>query len=144
MRFSSQYCPFKKAAKIRHRLWFHQYKISLSEISKLWSFWLVNQHVESTHQVAVRFFHYRIASGEEKMNEITEDSPRTNLRLLWGLLIVLTLISLQCPASEINLYSINTGSYVYHLTGNHGQYTENFENNFFSVERKKIVRRFHL
>lgn len=31
-------------------------------------------------------------------------------------------------AKEINLYSMNTGSYVYHLTNNHGQYTENFEN----------------
>ncbi|MBK0092532.1 hypothetical protein [Erwinia sp. S59] len=70
------------------------------------------------------------------MNEITEEYPRINFRLVWGLLIVLTLFSLHCPASEINLYSINTGSYVYHLTGNHGQYTENFENNFFSVERK--------
>lgn len=39
-------------------------------------------------------------------------------------------------AKEINLYSMNTGSYVYHLTNNHGQYTENFENHFFSVERK--------
>ena len=39
-------------------------------------------------------------------------------------------------AKEINLYSVNTGSYVYHLTNNHGQYTENFENHFFSVERK--------
>ena len=33
-------------------------------------------------------------------------------------------------AKEINLYSMNTGSYVYHLTNNHGQYTENFENHF--------------
>ena len=39
-------------------------------------------------------------------------------------------------ANELNLYSVNTGSYVYHLTNNHGQYTENFENHFFSVERK--------
>lgn len=39
-------------------------------------------------------------------------------------------------AAEINLYSINTGSYVYHLTGNHGQYNENFNNRFVSVERK--------
>ncbi|VTN98401.1 Uncharacterised protein [Klebsiella pneumoniae] len=30
-------------------------------------------------------------------------------------------------ANELNLYSVNTGSYVYHLTNNHGQYTENFE-----------------
>ncbi|VFS41522.1 Uncharacterised protein [Serratia liquefaciens] len=34
-------------------------------------------------------------------------------------------------ANELNLYSVNTGSYVYHLTNNHGQYTENFENHFF-------------
>lgn len=27
-------------------------------------------------------------------------------------------------------------SYVYHMTGNHGQYNEHFNNNFFSVERK--------
>lgn len=39
-------------------------------------------------------------------------------------------------ADEINLYSVNTGSFVYHLTGNHGQYTEEFDNNYFSVERK--------
>jgi hypothetical protein len=37
---------------------------------------------------------------------------------------------------EFNLYSMNTGSYVYHMTGNHGQYNEHFNNNFFSVERK--------
>ncbi len=37
---------------------------------------------------------------------------------------------------ELNLYSMNTGSYVYHMTGNHGQYNEHFNNNFFSVERK--------
>jgi hypothetical protein len=46
------------------------------------------------------------------------------------------LVTWYCSADEINLYSINTGSYVYHLTHNHGQYTENFENNFISVERK--------
>ncbi|VFS18766.1 Uncharacterised protein [Serratia liquefaciens] len=39
-------------------------------------------------------------------------------------------------AGELNLYSMNTGSYVYHMTGNHGQYNEHFNNNFFSVERK--------
>lgn len=27
-------------------------------------------------------------------------------------------------ANELNLYSVNTGSYVYHLTNNHGQYTD--------------------
>ncbi|WP_254388385.1 hypothetical protein [Enterobacter soli] len=41
-----------------------------------------------------------------------------------------------CQADELNLYSINTGSYVYHLTHNHGQYTEHFDNKFISVERK--------
>lgn len=45
----------------------------------------------------------------------------------------------SCFADEISLYAINTGSYVYHLTGNHGQYTENFDNNFVSVERKLSV-----
>lgn len=49
---------------------------------------------------------------------------------------ILYLVTWYCSADEINLYSINTGSYVYHLTHNHGQYTENFENNFISVERK--------
>ncbi|MDP1136827.1 hypothetical protein Q6325_29730, partial [Klebsiella pneumoniae] len=39
-------------------------------------------------------------------------------------------------ANELNLYSVYTGSYVYHLTNNHGQYTEYFENHVFSVERK--------
>lgn len=48
----------------------------------------------------------------------------------------LFLATWHCSADEINLYSLNTGSYVYHLTNNHGQYTENFENNFISVERK--------
>lgn len=37
---------------------------------------------------------------------------------------------------EINLYSANTGSFVYHLTGNYGQYNEFFDNKFISVERK--------
>ncbi len=54
----------------------------------------------------------------------------------WFLLSVMALFPGWCNAGEINLYSVNTGSYVYHLTGNHGQYTENFENNFFSGERK--------
>ncbi len=39
-------------------------------------------------------------------------------------------------SSELNLYSVNTGSFVYHMTGNHGQYNEKFNNDFFSVERK--------
>nr|WP_233592504.1 hypothetical protein [Erwinia psidii] len=36
----------------------------------------------------------------------------------------------------MHLYSFNTGSFVYHLTGNKGQYNENFNNQFVSVERK--------
>lgn len=39
-------------------------------------------------------------------------------------------------ADEINLYSVNTGSWIYHLTNNHGQYTEGFDNQFASVERR--------
>jgi hypothetical protein len=39
-------------------------------------------------------------------------------------------------ANEMALYSVNTGSFVYHMTGNHGQYNEKFNNQFFSVERK--------
>lgn len=39
-------------------------------------------------------------------------------------------------ADELALYSVNTGSFVYHMTGNHGQYNEKFNNQFFSVERK--------
>lgn len=39
-------------------------------------------------------------------------------------------------ASEVNLYSFNTGSFVYHLIGNHGLYTEKFGNQFFSAERR--------
>lgn len=46
------------------------------------------------------------------------------------------LAAAACSASEISLWSVNTGSYVYHLTNNHGQYNEEFKNNFFSVERK--------
>ena len=51
-------------------------------------------------------------------------------------LLTLLLISAGDYASEINLYSINTGSFVYHLTGNKGQYNEKFNNQFYSVERK--------
>ena len=39
-------------------------------------------------------------------------------------------------ADELALYSVNTGSFVYHMTGNHGQYNEKFNNQFFYVERK--------
>ncbi|SAY04695.1 Uncharacterised protein [Klebsiella pneumoniae] len=28
----------------------------------------------------------------------------------------------SAQAGELSLYSMNTGSYVYHMTGNHGQY----------------------
>lgn len=52
-----------------------------------------------------------------------------------SVMLLAGLVSLA-QANELNLYSVNTGSYVYHLTNNHGQYTENFENHFFSVERK--------
>ena len=45
-------------------------------------------------------------------------------------------LAAPCKAGEINLYSINTGSFVYHMTGNHGQYNEKFNNDFFSAERK--------
>nr|WP_158785348.1 hypothetical protein [Pantoea sp. BAV 3049] len=50
--------------------------------------------------------------------------------------LALLIVSAGAYASEINLYSINTGSFVYHLTGNQGQYNENFNNQFYSVERK--------
>lgn len=52
---------------------------------------------------------------------------------LW-LLVAATLMSVR--ASEINLYSFNTGSFVYHLIGNHGLYTEKFNNQYFSAERR--------
>lgn len=42
----------------------------------------------------------------------------------------------SCYARNLDLYAFNTGSYVYHMTGNRGQYTEGFDNKFFSVERK--------
>ncbi|WP_052282479.1 hypothetical protein [Kluyvera genomosp. 1] len=45
-------------------------------------------------------------------------------------------LTAPCNADEINLYSFNTGSFVYHMSGNHGQYNEKFNNDFFSVERK--------
>ena len=56
---------------------------------------------------------------------------------LWILLSALLMVAMpSAQAGELNLYSMNTGSYVYHMTGNHGQYNEHFNNNFFSVERK--------
>ena len=59
------------------------------------------------------------------------------LNNLWILLSGLLLVAMpSAQAGEFNLYSMNTGSYVYHMTGNHGQYNEHFNNNFFSVERK--------
>ncbi|MGP2514554.1 hypothetical protein [Yersinia sp. 2545 StPb PI] len=51
-------------------------------------------------------------------------------------MFALLITTLTSQAREINLYSVNTGSFVYHLTGNRGQYTEKFDNRFFSVERK--------
>lgn len=36
-------------------------------------------------------------------------------------------------ANEMALYSVNTGSFVYHMTGNHGQYNEKFNNQFFPL-----------
>jgi len=58
-------------------------------------------------------------------------------RILCSLVLLATVIATTgSHASEINLYSANTGSFVYHLTGNKGQYNENFNNQFFSVERK--------
>ncbi|AVF37611.1 hypothetical protein [Rahnella sikkimica] len=48
----------------------------------------------------------------------------------------LFLVTASIHADEINLYSFNTGSFVYHLTGNYGQYNEFFDNKFMSVERK--------
>lgn len=53
-----------------------------------------------------------------------------------ALCFFIMIASAGTDASEINLYSINTGSFVYHLTGNYGQYNEFFDNKFFSVERK--------
>lgn len=59
------------------------------------------------------------------------------LNKLWILLSGLLVVAMpSAQAGELNLYSMNTGSYVYHMTGNHGQYNEHFNNNFFSVERK--------
>lgn len=46
------------------------------------------------------------------------------------------LMATASKASEPALYSINTGSFVYHMSGNHGQYTEGFDNKFISAERK--------
>ena len=50
---------------------------------------------------------------------------------LWILLSALLMVAMpSAQAGELNLYSMNTGSYVYHMTGNHGQYNEHFNNNF--------------
>ena len=48
----------------------------------------------------------------------------------------LLMSSTALRADEINLYSVNTGSWIYHLSNNHGQYTEGFDNQFASVERR--------
>ena len=60
------------------------------------------------------------------------------LNNLWILLSGLLLVAMPSPAGPGNsiLYSMNTGSYVYHLTGNHGQYNEHFNNNFFRWSAK--------
>ena len=58
------------------------------------------------------------------------------LARLLSMLIAISTLAATAQASEINLYSVNTGSFVYHLIGNHGLYTEKFDNQFFSVERK--------
>ncbi|WP_421671083.1 hypothetical protein [Rahnella sp. EDr1-12] len=50
--------------------------------------------------------------------------------------LFLLIVTVGIHAGEINLYSFNTGSFVYHLTGNYGQYNEFFDNKFMSVERK--------
>lgn len=50
--------------------------------------------------------------------------------------VALMTASASCDARELDLYAFNTGSFVYHMTGNEGQYTELFDNQFFSVERK--------
>lgn len=52
------------------------------------------------------------------------------------LCLLILIASAETHESEINLYSANTGSFVYHLTGNYGQYNEFFDNKFISVERK--------
>jgi len=57
------------------------------------------------------------------------------VNLLW-LLVFTGPGAAKNDASELSLYSINTGSFVYHMTGNVGDYNEIFKNKFFSVERK--------
>jgi hypothetical protein len=53
---------------------------------------------------------------------------------LAGLVCALAMISaMPVYANEMALYSVNTGSFVYHLTGNHGQYNEKFNNQFFPL-----------
>lgn len=58
------------------------------------------------------------------------------LMLLLCLILPLPVLAAQQEASELSLYSVNTGSFVYHIIGNHGLYTEKFDNAFFSAERK--------
>ncbi|WP_413733265.1 hypothetical protein [Sodalis sp. RH20] len=53
-----------------------------------------------------------------------------------ALCFFILIVATRTYAREINLYSANTGSFVYHLTGNYGQYNEFFDNKFLSVERK--------
>ena len=66
------------------------------------------------------------------INEIIKMFKNLSKALCFFIMIA----SAGTDASEINLYSINTGSFVYHLTGNYGQYNEFFDNKFFSIERK--------
>ncbi|WP_312454817.1 hypothetical protein [Pseudescherichia sp.] len=47
-----------------------------------------------------------------------------------------TLLLATTFAQADHTISFNTGSFVYHLLGNHGQYTEKFDNEFYSVEKR--------
>ena len=63
---------------------------------------------------------------------------------LWILLSALLMVAMpSAQAGELNLYSMNTGSYVYHMTGNHGQYNEHFNNNFFKVKEREEFELFN-
>lgn len=45
------------------------------------------------------------------------------------------LLATTCTQADHTI-SFNTGSFVYHLLGNHGQYTEKFDNEFYSIEKR--------
>lgn len=51
-------------------------------------------------------------------------------------LIAVTTALTASFAQGAETISFNTGSFVYHLIGNHGLYTEKFDNDFVSVEKK--------